>query len=285
MPPIFGPAGNSVAFYDAGYKSSQQMPAWLHAMGLGAYEYPCNKGVKIGKPAAEKLGAEARANGIRLSVHAPYYISLSSTEAEKRDNSVRYILQTLEAARNMGATRIVVHSGSCSKMSREKALAIATQTLRAAVQAADEAGFGDITICPETMGKLGQLGTLEEVLALCSVDERLLPTLDFGHLNARTMGGIKDKADYAAILDMVANRLGQDRMAVFHAHFSKIEYGAGGEKRHLTFEDTEYGPEFAPLAELIYERNLSPTIICESRDVMAEDALRMQQIYETIAQH
>lgn len=279
---LFGPSGNSASFYEQGHKHSYEMPHWLAEMGLTAYEYSCNKGCKIGKEAAQRVGDEARANNIALSIHAPYYISLSSTEEEKRLKSVDYILQTLNVARSMGATRIVVHSGSCSKLSREAALAIAKDTLRLAIEAADREGFGDIHICPETMGKINQLGTLSEVLELCSLDDRLIPTIDFGHLNARTMGGLATQADFAAVLNEIGDKLGADRLKVFHSHFSKIEYGAGGEKKHLTFEDTQYGPCFEPLAELIYQRGLTPTFICESRDVMAEDALKMKVMYEDI---
>ena len=91
--------------------------------------------------------------------------------------------------------------------------------MRRAVAALDEAGFEDMTLCPETMGKIGQLGTLDEVLALCGVDSRITPCIDFGHLNARTLGGIQTKADYAAILDRMAEVLDDDRARQFHVHF------------------------------------------------------------------
>lgn len=280
MGAIFGPAGNSDSFKEK-YKSLEQVPDYLLSFGLGAFEYQCGRGVKINQQKAAAFGSQCRGAGIRLSVHAPYYISLSSVEEEKRDNSIRYILQSLEAARTMGATRIVAHSGSCGKITREHALELALDTIRRAVQAADEAGFGDIAICPETMGKVNQLGTLDEVLALCSVDERLIPCIDFGHLNARTFGGIATQQDYLDILDAIENKLGFDRLKVFHSHFSKIQYTLkGGEKLHLTFEDQEYGPEFEPLAELIAKKNLSPTFICESAGTQAEDAAEMKRMYE-----
>ncbi len=280
MGAIFGPAGNSNSFKEK-YKSLEQVPDYLLSFGLGAFEYQCGRGVKINQQKAAAFGSQCREAGIRLSVHAPYYISLSSVEEEKRDNSIRYILQSLEAARTMGATRIIAHSGSCGKITREHALELALDTIRRAVQAADEAGFGDIAICPETMGKVNQLGTLDEVLALCSVDERLIPCIDFGHLNARTFGGIATQQDYADILDAIENRLGFDRLKLFHSHFSKIQYTLkGGEKLHLTFEDQEYGPEFEPLAELIAKKNLSPTFICESAGTQAEDAAEMKRMYE-----
>ncbi len=146
---------------------------------------------------------------ILFSVHAPYYISMSSLEEDKRLNSIQYLLQSAAVCRALGGRRIIFHSGSCGKQSREAALEKALDTMRRAVAGLDEAGFGDMTLCPETMGKVGQLGTLDEVLALCSVDERITPCIDFGHLNARTLGGIQTaQADYAAILDRMAELTG-----------------------------------------------------------------------------
>ncbi len=119
MGAILGPAGNCEAFYEAGHKSSLDAPEWIKNMGLGAYEYQCGKGIKISSDAAKKLGAKAQENGIFLSVHAPYYISLSSTEKEKRDKSIEYILNTLNIAKIMGAKRIVVHSGTAGSITRK----------------------------------------------------------------------------------------------------------------------------------------------------------------------
>ena len=137
-----------------------------------------------------------------------------------------------------------------------------------------------MTLCPETMGKIGQLGTLDEVLALCGVDKRITPCIDFGHLNARTLGGIQSRADYAAILDRMGEVLGDERARRFHVHFSRIEFSAGGEKRHWTFAETQFGPEPQPLMELLAERRLEPVIICESAGTQAEDAQVMQRMYE-----
>ena len=130
------------------------------------------------------------------------------------------------------------------------------------------------------MGKIGQLGTLEEVLALCGVDRRITPCIDFGHLNARTLGGIRSKVDYAAILDRIGEALGDARARQFHVHFSRIEYSKGGEKRHWTFAETQFGPEPQPLMELLAERRLAPVIICESAGTQAEDAKTMKRFFE-----
>ena len=275
----FGPAGNSDSF-SAKYKSTADAPSYLKELGLDWYEYQCGRGVRVSDKTAQTVRSAAERNGIGLSIHAPYFISLSSVEEEKRENSIKYILQSCDAAMRMGADRIVIHSGSCSKISREEALELAKETLIKARKQAVEQGFEAIHFCPETMGKVNQLGTLEEVLELCKLDETFIPCIDFGHLNARTFGGIKTASDYEAMIVEVADAIGEDRLKMFHSHFSKIMYtNPGGEKKHLTFEDKEYGPDFEPLMEIISRKNLSPVFICESAGTQAEDALTMKQCY------
>lgn len=274
----FGPGGNSESFGKR--KFPEQLPEYLASMGLNGYEIECGRGVRIAEKTYNLLPDIAKENGIYLTLHTPYFISLSSENEETRLKSVTYIEESAQAAHKLGAKKIVVHSGSCAKMSRETALELAKDTLAKAQARLDEIGLSDIIICPETMGKINQLGTLSEVIELCKVDERFLPCVDFGHLNARTLGGIKSIEDYAAILDEIENNLGFDRLKNFHVHFSKIQYTAGGEKCHLTFADNEFGPEFEPLMELFAKRGLEPSVICESAGTQAEDAAEMKKAYE-----
>ncbi len=275
----FGPAGNSESFTKMGYKHSLQVPEYIVQMGLDAFEYQCGRGVNIGLDKAAQFGKIAAEKGVVLSLHAPYYISMSSVEEEKRLNSIRYILESARAVNAMGGNRIVVHTGSCGKISREQALELAIDTMKKAISALDNEGLSNVRICPETMGKINQLGTLEEVIALCKLDERLLPCIDFGHLNARTLGGANTAQAFEEILNTVGCELGEARLKEFHSHFSKIEYTTGGEKKHLTFEDNVYGPDFEPLMELVYKKNLNPTFICESAGTQAEDAKAMKDYY------
>ena len=282
----FGTAGTSDSFAAKGYKNSLDIPAYTAEMGLDAFEYQCGHGVRLGLEKAARMAVDAAERGILFSVHAPYYISMSSLEEDKRLNSVNYLLQSAAVCKALGGQRVIFHSGSCGRQSREAALEKALDTLHRAQATLDEAGFSDITLCPETMGKIGQLGTLDEVLALCGVDKRITPCIDFGHLYARSCGvqfaDATAAADYAALLDTLAARLGDDRAVHFHAHFSRIAYTKGGEKCHLTFADTAFGPPHAPLLALLKERHLAPTIICESAGTQAEDAAALAQGYAAL---
>ena len=183
--PRFGTAGLSDSYRVRSF-DPQAMAEYTASFGLTAFEYQCGRGVRLGLDKAAALKEAFDAKGITFSVHAPYYISMSSLEEDKRLNSVNYLLQSCALVKALGGRRVIFHAGSCGKQSREAALEKALDTMRRAVQAVDEAGYGDCILCPETMGKVNQLGTLDEVLALCSVDERMIPCVDFGHLYARS---------------------------------------------------------------------------------------------------
>ncbi len=277
----FGPAGNSDSF-SASHKSSLDAPQWLHDLGLDCYEYQCGKGVRVTRETAQTLGRKAKEAEIALSLHAPYFINLANPDPESLQKTIGYILAACQAADGMGATRVVIHSGALMKRTRREALDIAKKSLKAVISACDDGGFSHITLCPETMGKINQLGDLGEVLELCKLDDRLLPCVDFGHLYARSLGADEGKAAFVRMLDAIANALGEDRASRFHSHFSRIEFTPkGGEKCHRTFADNGgYGPDPAPLMEEIARRGWSPTFICESAGTQAEDALFMKKLYQ-----
>ncbi|HNX15418.1 MAG TPA: TIM barrel protein [Oscillospiraceae bacterium] len=280
-----GPAGGCDEFA-AKYKSNLFLPEFISDFGLNAFEYQCGRGVNLAENAAEVLHEKTAAIGMEISLHAPYYISLSGIIEEKRLKSVYYILLAAQAVKKLGGTRIVVHAGSASKISRAHAVELAKDTLIRAQKALDETGMSDVVMCPETLGKVNQLGTVEEICELCKIDERLLPCIDFGHVNAMTNGSVKTKDDYLKILRAIENSLGSDRLKRMHIHFSKIEYTlAGGEQRHLTFSDSAYGPEFEPLAELIVQKDMTPYIVCESAGTQTRDAATMFKILKEKCEH
>ncbi len=279
--PAFGPGGNSEEFARAGKKSSTEAPAWIREVGLDAYEYEAGKGIMAGPAALAAIGEEARLHGVRMSLHAPYFISLSSVEPEKRYNSIRYIKESLAAARLLGARTVVVHTGSAAKITRETAMELAADTL---LHLMEDIGDSDIAIGLETMGKINQLGTLEEVIALCKLDPHFVPVVDFGHMNARECGGVfRTARDYARVFERIGETLGDGVARNLHCHFSKIEWTAAGEKKHLTFADTVFGPDPEPLGQAIADLHLTPTVICESAGTQSEDARALQAAYRKFA--
>ncbi|OPY57022.1 MAG: putative endonuclease 4 [Pelotomaculum sp. PtaU1.Bin035] len=275
----FGPAGASTSFYTGGHKSSLDMPEWLKKRGLNAYEYQCGLGVNIGEETARRLGQLAAEKGIQMSIHAPYYINLSATDPKIRVKTMGHLLKSLKTAQAMGAKTVVFHPGSGSGGDRKEILARAKAFLEEILAEIMKEGLSNIYLAPETMGKKNQLGSLEEVLELCELGGQVVPAVDFGHIHAVTGGSLTEKSSFALLLEKIEQRLGLHYLQNLHIHFSSIDFTAGGEKRHRTTLETNYGPEFNFLAELLVEKNLTPTIICESAGRQAEDAMIYRDIY------
>ena len=279
MSALFGPGGNCDEFARSGAKSSLYAPKWVKDYGLDAYEYEAGRGIHASPSVLAEIGENARRLGVKMSFHTPYFISLSSVEREKRVKSVGYIMESAAASTLLGADIMVVHCGSCAKISRETAMEYAAETLLMADKALKESGF-TVKLGIETMGKINQLGTLDEVLTLCKLSDRFAPVVDFGHLNARTLGSIKADDDYEGIFNQISSRLGREYADNLHCHFSKIEYTGMGEKKHLTFEDNLYGPSPESLAQVIVRLGYSPTVICESAGTQSADAKYLKNQYE-----
>ena len=280
MSAFFGPGGNSDAFKLAGMKSTVEAPKWLSEIGLDAYEYEAGNGLAANTATLIAIGREAEKHNVRMSYHTPYFISLSGVVEEKRLKSIDYIKQSLDASRLLGAKTIVVHAGSAAKISRDEAMRLAGDTLARTVSCVDTYG---IKIGIETMGKVNQLGTLDEVLELCRIDSAYVPVIDFGHLNARDLGGVfVTPDDYLKVFDKIDRKMGFDVLSSLHCHFSKIEWTQSGEKKHLTFADDFYGPNFEPFVEAIVKVGISPTVICESAGTQSDDALAMKKYYKEI---
>jgi len=275
--PLFGPGGNSEAFHLT-RKTTVQAPAWLAEIGLDAYEYEAGRGFTASETVLKQIGIEARMAGIYTSVHAPYFISLSGVETEKRLKSINYIKESLWAAELLCAHTIVIHTGSAAKITREEAMALAADTL---CRMLDEISDNGVKLGLETMGKINQLGTLDEVIALCKISPRLVPVVDFGHMHARELGKRFTDADsYRYVFERIGEELGENTAKYLHCHFSRIEHTASGEKKHLCFcDDAPYGPDFRPLMEVIAKYGYCPSIISESAGTQSGDALSMKKYY------
>lgn len=280
MRAMFGTAGNPDRFQAEGFKASKDMPLWLKGKGLDAYEYQCGKGVSVGEATARAIGEKAAQAGIVLSLHAPYFVNPANPDPDSQEKTAGYVLAACRVARWMGAGRVVIHTGALQKRTRADALATAQESFKMLRRRCDDEGYEDILLCPETMGKINQLGDLEEVLALSVVTHGLLPCVDFGHLYARSLGALEGQEATARMLDRMAEVLGEEKASRFHSHFSMIEFTPkGGEARHLTFDQTDFGPDYRPLCRELARRGWSPTIICESAGTQDIDALTMKEEY------
>lgn len=277
----FGPSGNSEAFYEEGHKETAEAPEWLNKMGLNAFEYSFTLGQFLSDKTAEKILAEGKKYDIEFSVHAPFYINFVNSSDTARENNYKFMMNSVEGLKKLNGRHCVFHIGSQLKLSREEAFKTLKDNFLDFVHEFQKTESG-VFLCPEAMGKYTQMGTVDEIFEICSWSDCLIPTLDFGHINCVMQGALKTKEDFMAILKKGIDKIGFEKMRDLHIHFSKIMYGAKGEIKHLTFDDTVYGPEPLPMLEAIYELKLEPVIISESAGTQARDSKIMRDLYMNI---
>lgn len=276
----FGPSGNCDAFYAEGNAHTEQSAGFVKRRGLDCFEYSFGRGVRITENKAVSIGEAFAREEVEISVHAPYFINFANVDDEMVAKSYGYVLDSAKACKLMGGKRIVFHPSTQGKLNRFEAVDLTIERLKILRDYIYLNGLQDMLFCPETMGKLAQIGTIEEITEFCKIDPIYVPCVDFGHVNAREQGSLKETSDYRVRLEYMIKELGFERMKNFHVHFSKIQYSAKGEVKHLTFEDDVYGPEFEPLAQALKDLKLEPYIISESNGTQTEDAVKMKEIYK-----
>jgi len=278
----FGPSGNSESFYAEGYTHTEEAALFVKRRDLDCFEYSFGRGVRMTEGKARSIADAFAAVDVEMSAHAPYFINFANPDDEMAEKSYGYLFDSAVACRLMGGKRVVFHPAAQGKATREDAVLRTEDRLKYFRDKVYERGLEDMMFCPETMGKLAQIGTVEEVARFCKIDPIYTPCVDFGHINAREQGSLKTEEDYLSRLQYMIAELGYERMKNFHVHFSKIMYSAKGEVKHLTFEDEVYGPDFAPLARAIKRLDLHPYIVSESAGTQAEDAAEMKKIYQSV---
>ena len=275
----FGPSGNSESFYAAGYSHTEEAATFVKERGLDCFEYSFGRGVRMSEDKAISIGNAFQNADVEISAHAPYFINFANPDDEMAAKSYGYVLDTAKILKLMGGKRVVFHPAAQGKASRVEAVALTEDRLKILRDYIYLNDLQDMIFCPETMGKLAQIGTVEEIVRFCKVDSVYTPCVDFGHINARERGSLNAVEDYQSRLQYMIDELGYERMKHFHVHFSKIMYGAKGEIKHLTFEDEIYGPHFEPLATALKALKLEPYIVSESAGKQVEEAEIMKKIY------
>lgn len=229
------------------------------------------RGARISPERAQVVGKAAKDLDIRLSCHAPYFISFNSENPETREKSIGWVMDTVHAAHNLGAYIIVIHAASYGK-SPETALESVVKGLTICKEKMDDEGIKDVILGVETMGKKGQFGTLKEISKVMDELDGVRPVLDVAHVHARDVGGLKTKEDMSSLIDEFFPLCGE----IAHFHISCIKYGEKGEISHLPLSSKD--PDMQLLADVLENSDQDCTFICES-PLIEEDAVVFRDMF------
>ena len=278
----FGPAGVPPLFKILGAKIDD-IPRLLYEENLDAFEY---QAVRWGqkpqmKPEdAKRLSAETRKNDVLLSMHGSYYVNLCGKK-EVAEASKKRLIACATAANWMGAYVVVFHMAFYGRLEKSYAFKTCVNALKDIVETMNSLGVRNVKLGPETMGRVYQVGSLNEILTICEEVEQIQLVIDWSHMHARRQGRFRKIADFRAVAEEVERRLGTEAARTMHYHFSKIEYTDKGERRHHVLDEPRYGPDFEMLAEVIAEFKMRSVIICET-PLLDVDAVKMRDTYKKI---
>ena len=229
-------------------------------LGLDCMEVEFVKGIKMGSDTAKKIADTARTLGVRLSVHAPYYINLNSPDRGKRLVSQERILNSARLAALCGAQNVVFHCGYYGKGSPEEAF----QNIKTGLQEIAsilKAERTPVSLRAETMGKKAQFGSFEEILFMCREVDGLLPCFDFSHIHARE-GKVNSYLEFFRILTKISKKLGKESLDDLHIHISGSEYSARGEIKHLNLKESDF--KYDEWIQALRDFDVKGMVICES---------------------
>ena len=238
--------------------------------GCTACEIDFESGFWMDYPWAERLGEVARDNDVALSVHAPLFGFMGHVEPSGRKfaSAVGALDRSAGIAAASGAAPVVFHPGFLLGRERDDAIdAVVEQlgTLRERLEAKDRG----VPFGVEVMGRVRDLGSLDDCVAIASRLDWVRPVIDFAHMHATSDGAFLEPdtfADALAKADAVI-----EPGAPFHIHFSDIAYANRNETKHLPYGEGTLRAE--PLRDALARFERPATVISESPDEESSQAI------------
>jgi len=296
----FGVAGYPPAFHKSVYKRDRiKILNWLDDLGLDALELQMTYGPRTKKETCLEYSNVSSELGISLSVHASYFIVLTSDDPGKLDNSRETLKKTFELSNYLGSKKIILHPGSLYKIDSNIILERLIKNLSSVM---NDIGKSDIGLFLETAGKVGQLGSVNEILEICKNIQGVFPCIDFGHVHARTLGSLDTEDSVTSILNQIEKAGYLKNPNEVHFHYTPIDYGSRGEIVHKAIDDKYpeesqmflpgfdvnncrskdgfYYPRHEHVASSLKKFSLDCTVISETHNSQEVGAIALKKSYE-----
>lgn len=294
----FGVAGYPLAYSKTVYKKDRfKVLDWLNEMNLNAFEMQMTYGPRSKKEFCLEFGKQAYEKQIVLSIHASYFIVLTSNDPIKLDNSFNTLLKTYDLADLLGVKKVILHPGPLYDLKSEIIIERLLNNLHVFFKMI---GKTDIGLFLETAGKIGQFGSVMEIVKVANEFEACFPCIDFGHVHARTLGSLdNDHAINELFLELDSLKV-FDKKRNIHFHYTPIHYGKRGEIKHKALDDlidddvqgsfkfsnsidNKYHPRFECIIKNIYDRRIKCTVISETHNSQEIGAMEMSSYYYKLA--
>lgn len=286
-----GVAGYPIAFNESkNGRDRSRIFEWVRGQGLDALELQMTYGPRTSVENCIRYRQLAADFGIKVSVHAAYYIVLTSVERDKVERSIDTLKRTFDLANHLGAREVILHPGPLYGLPESDAMRRFADNCHEFNLAV---GDSEIGLFIETAGKTGQLGSVGQILSLSAQLDRVHPCVDFGHVHARTLGTLDTPQAVAMVGDEISAFLQKFPTKRPHFHFTPIHYGPRGEIQHRAIDDVYeqpadlltgpaakrlYSPRPEPVAQTLFDIGGSFTVISETHNSQEIGAKALSRI-------
>ena len=290
----FGVAGYPPNFFKSNFKNKREnIFEWIKSLNLDWIELQNTYGIKMPDEQAILYRKLAQQNGIGISIHAPYFITLASGDEEIRKRSKERIVQAFALAEKLDSKRIIFHPGHYpdkTDIGRKSAINLLIKGLKDIQH--DIPTNKDIYLYAETIGKKSQIGSLDEIINISSEIDFCLPCLDIAHIHAFELGTLKSMEAIYNVIEKVKTALGHKIDNKWHFHMYPVDFDDKGEKGHKAFSDRKiknqlsmfdneqddfYYPQAEHFTEAIAKNGLSGVVVCEAKDSQDTGALLLKE--------
>ena len=250
----------------------------LDEMNLDGMELEFVHGIRISDTSRQLVNNIRREKNFVLTAHCPFYINLNSKEEEKVEASINRIIETAQAARDIGAFSITYHAAFYMGADKETVYNQVRKTneiISHAVKLQDL----QLWIRPETTGKATQWGDLDEVIRLSKEFDFVLPCIDFSHLHARSTGKFNTYDEFSMIFEKLGNELGDKALKSFHGHLAGIKYTDKGERNHLNLDESDMN--YKDLLKAFKMFDVRGALTCESPNIEVDTKI-LKEYYNSL---
>ena len=246
--------------------------ALLRKRGFNACEIDFEGGFWMHYDWAAEFGKRAREAKIALSVHAPIAGFMGHVERDKKQRmAVGMLDHSAGIAKAAGAEPVVFHPGFLLGRTRAAAIKSITEQLAELRERLEGKGRA-VPFGVEVMGRVREIGSLDDVLEISRLLGWVRPVLDFAHMHATSDGAFTDVEPFAAALEAADEVL--EPGAPFHIHFSDIAFANRNETKHLPYGEGTLRAE--PLKQALRKFQRTANVISESPDL--ESSLAIQAV-------
>ena len=244
--------------------------ALLRKRGFNACEIDFEGGFWMDYDWAAEFGKRAREAKIALSVHAPIAGFMGHVERDKKQRmAIGMLDHSAGIAKAAGAEPVVFHPGFLLGRTRAAAIKSIVEQLAELRERLEGKGRA-VPFGIEVMGRVREIGSLDDVLEISRRLGWVRPVLDFAHMHATSDGAFTDVEPFAAALEAADEVL--EPKAPFHIHFSDIAFANRNETKHLPYGEGTLRAE--PLKQALRKFRRTANVISESPDLESDQAIK-----------